>query len=135
SLALLGHQALELVLVDGEPALGSELAGQLEREPVRVVEEKRVLAGDAAAVARDLLEQLEAALERLREALLLVPDDLADLSLVLAQLRVPRMHLLDDDAGDRPELGKADPAAVLDGSADNAAQDISPALVRRDDAV
>src|SRR4029453_13956387 len=75
-LAVLGHVAGELVLVDLQPALGGELAGQLERESVGGGERERVLAGDRASCGH-LLEDLQATLERLREALLLGLDRFA----------------------------------------------------------
>ena len=49
---------------------------------------------EIASLGGDLLEELQAALERLREALLLGPDDLLDPFAVLDELRVPRAHLL-----------------------------------------
>ena len=78
-LAMLLHQPLEAVLVDGEPPLARELDGQLDREAVRRREREGVLAGDVAA-RRDVFEELHAAGERLGEAFLLRAQRLADLS-------------------------------------------------------
>src|SRR5439155_18873055 len=129
-LALLRHQARERLLVDRDPTLQRELSGQLEREAVRVVETERVLAGDRVA-GGDLLEQPEAALQGLREALLLGAHDLLDLAAVGLDLRVPRPHLLDDDVGDPPEVVEADRPPLLHGAPNDAAPDIPTALVRR----
>src|SRR5919109_1088334 len=134
ALALLGHQPRERLLVDGDAALEGELARQLEGEAVRVVELECVLARDRA-FAGDLLEEPQAALERLREPLLLALDDLLDLAPVLGYLGVRRRHLLGDDVRDAPEVVEADRARLLDSSADDAAQDVAAAFVRRDDAV
>ena len=82
ALPLLLHQPPELVLVDGEAALARQLLRQLEREAVRVVEPERLLAGDLAP-GGDLLEQAQAARERPREALLLGGQDARDLVAVL----------------------------------------------------
>ena len=67
------------------PALLGELLRQLDREAVRRGEHERVLGRDRV-LARELLEHLQPARERLAEALLLLPDDTLDLGGVLAQL-------------------------------------------------
>ena len=54
---------------------------------------------------------------------------------MLGQLREPRPHLVDDDVADPPELVEADRARLLNGAADDPAQDVAAALVRRRDAV
>ena len=68
---MLLHVAGELVRVDGLAALLRELDGQLDREAVGRRQGERLLTGDRVA-PRELLEDLEAARERLGEALLLV---------------------------------------------------------------
>ena len=60
--------------VDGLAPLLGELDGELEREPVRRGEREGLLARDRL-VGAELLEELEPALERLEEALLLEPKD------------------------------------------------------------
>ena len=82
-LPLLLHQRRELVLVDAEPALARKLLGQLERKAVRVVEAERVLARDVAALLCHLLEEAQAARERLAEPLLLGREDAMDLVAVV----------------------------------------------------
>ena len=102
---MLAHAARELLLVDLEPPVDGQFARQLDREAVRRREGERVVAADRPARG-DLLEHLEPALERLREALLLGLDRLADQGAVLDELRVPVAHLVDDDVGDPPEVGR-----------------------------
>ena len=80
--ALLGHAGLEAVEVDAAPPFARDLAGEVDREPERVVEEERVLAVDVAATD-ELVEEIEATFERLAEALLLARDGARD-RLVLA---------------------------------------------------
>ena len=89
------------------------------------------------AVRGRLLEELHAALERLGEPLLLGGEHLRDLARVLGELRVRLPHLLDHGFG---EAGKerrlhADAQAVLRRAADDPAQHVAAALVRRRDAV
>ena len=62
--------------VDRLAALPGELDSELDREAVGRSERERLLAGDRLARS-ELLEQPEAALERLAEALLLEPSDAA----------------------------------------------------------
>ena len=81
--------------------------------------------------AGELLELLHAAVERLAEPLLLGADDALDLGGVLDDLRVPRPDLLDDDARQRIDRGQADPACLNDRAADEPAEDVAAALVRR----
>ena len=87
ALALLLHPPRELLLVDRQPALVRQLAGELVREAVRVVEPEGVLARDRVAARGDLLEQSQAARQRPGEALLLGSEDARDLVAVLGELR------------------------------------------------
>ncbi len=128
------HLGVVAVDVDGAAALLGELDRELEREPVRRGERERVLAGDRA-LARELLEEPHAAVERLLEALLLGPNDLRDLIRLLPELRVGVPHLLDDDPGQRMESGEADALRLDHGAADDPAEDVAAALVRRGHAV
>src|SRR5207244_3828258 len=129
--ALLGHQPRELLVVDAEPAFARELLCQLEREAVRVVKAEGVLAGDVAAVLRDLLEQPQAARERLAEALLFGGEDAVDLGAMLLELGIALAHLLDHDVGEPREVRgfEADAPRLLDGASDDAAHDVAAALV------
>ena len=90
---------------------------------------------EIASCEPELLEELEAALERLAEALLLEPQNALDLVRLLGELRVRVAHLLDDDAGHAMDVVEADALRLLDGAADDPPQDVAAPLVRRRDAV
>ena len=124
---------LEPVDVDGEAALLGELDGQLEREAVGVVELEGVLAGDVSARG-DLVEELQAARERLREALLLGGQRGLDLRAVLLELGIGGAHVRDHGAGEPGEERRfePDPLAVLHRAADDPAQDVAAPLVPRE---
>ncbi len=77
AVALLCHALLEIVEVDAAIAAARELAREVDREPEGVVEEERVGPAHIAAI-EDLSEQLDAALQRGAEGLLLALDDLRD---------------------------------------------------------
>ena len=84
--------------------LGDELERQVDREPVRVVEQERVGGGDplVAGLARvldQLVEPLEPLLERPAEALLLGLEPLLDRVALLVELAVLRSHDLGDAIG------------------------------------
>ena len=130
------HQPRVLLLVDLEPALARELVRQLDREAVGGLQRERVVAADPP-VRRGFLEQRHAALERLREALLLGGEDVVDLAAMLDELGVRVAHLLDHGVGQSGEKRRlhADAQPVLHRAADDPAQDIAAPLVRRRDAV
>ena len=131
---MLGHSLPIAVLVDGDPALERQLGRQLEGEAVGRGQVEGVLPRDRAARG-DLFEQLHPARQRLGEALLLCPKHVLDPLAVLGQLREPRPHLLHDHVADPPELVEADRARLVDGAADDPAEHVAAALVRRRDAV
>ena len=92
-LALLVHQYLEALLVDSEAGLGNELERQVDREPVRVVQQERVggrdpLIAGLAGLLDQLGQPLEALLERPAEALLLGLEPLLDRVALLMELAV-----------------------------------------------
>ncbi len=122
------------VLVHREAALAGELRRQLDGEAVGRGQRERVLGRDRA-LRGDLVEEAHPARERLREALLLGPQDLPDTVPVLLQLGVPRRHLLDDHVCEPPEVVQADLARLLHGAANDPAQDVAAPLVRGRDAV
>ena len=87
--SLLFHSGAKAVLVDLDATLRGQLARQLQRKAVRVMEAKRIDARDRLLVlSRDLLELLHALLERLVEPVGLSLYDLGDPLLVLAQLGI-----------------------------------------------
>src|SRR5690606_14973135 len=141
-LALAVHGDTEAVLIDGEALLGGHLGGELQREAVSVVEAEGLLAGDdLLALLQQLggegLETVDAHRDGAAEARLLVGDDLQDLVLALAQLRIGIGELVDNDLRElRHELRlDAEEVAVADRLAEHAAQDVAAALVPRENAV
>ena len=110
--ALLVHLRREPVEVDRPAALRRDLAGEVDREAERVVEEERSLAGDVAGVEH-VVEQVLAPLQRGAEPLLLAPDHLRHELVVLLELRVRAAHRRDrrvDERG-RDEVARAEPVA------------------------
>ena len=87
--AVLRHALPVGVDIDRLAPLLGELDRELEREPVGGGERERIVARDRV-LAGELLEDLETALERLPESLLLRLDDPLDLGLMLDDLGIPR---------------------------------------------
>ena len=92
--ALLRHPLLEVVDVDGAAALAGDLAGEVDREAERVVQEEGIGAAHVAAVD-EVVEHVDAALQRGAERLLLAADHLLDGLAVGDDLRVRRAHHVD----------------------------------------
>ena len=141
-LALLLHQLLESLVVDAEPALGDQLAGQVVGEAVGVVELEGVLGGDPRGaggerVGDQPVEELAAAVEGAAEALLLGADPAHDRLPLRRQRRVDGGEQLDRPLGEAAEVGRfeAEDAALVDGPAHDPPQHVAAALVRGDDAV
>ena len=155
--ALLGHQAAEPRLVDGQPLLGGHLQGQVDREAVGVVELERLAAADGlAAAALGLLhrglEDRGAGAQRGQERRLLGVDDGVDLRRVAHQVVVLLAERADRDGGQLVHVALVRAAAahaaaraaalragqqpqVADGAAQDPAQHIAAALVGGGDAV
>ena len=77
---------------------------------------------EIGVLAGELLEHLQAALERLAEALLLGPHDPLDLVRVLDELGVRPGHLLDHDTRQPVDVASSPiRLALLHGAADDAA--------------
>ena len=141
-LPLLGHQAAEADLVDGQALLGGHLQGQVDREAVGVVQRERALAGQGAAarllhLAGRQVEDLGAGLEGLAERLLLAVRHPRDAVPVTGQVGVGLGHLV---AADRHQLGQRrvvvpEEAHRADRTTQEAPQDVAPALVARGDPV
>jgi hypothetical protein len=132
-LAVTLHLLPVAVDVDLVSALRRQLDGELDREPVGGGELERVLGADVPA--RELVELLHPAVERLPEPLLLGAHDPLDLIGVLDHLGIPRADLLDDDPRQRVHGRQADASRLDDGAADQAPQDVAAALVRGGDAL
>src|SRR5262249_31305939 len=89
--ALLVHARAEPVEIDGVPALFRDLAREIDREPERVVEEERALARHVTT-AEQVVEHVEAALERLPEPFLLPLHRARHVVMALDDLRVRVSH-------------------------------------------
>ena len=140
--ALLLHKILERVLIHGHVLLLHHLAGQVDRETVGIIELERIRAGEhALALGLMLGEQVgkdvHAGVDGLGEVLLLVADDAGDIRLLLAQLRVLALVFVHDHVHDliQERLVDAEELAVARCAAQQTAQHVTAALVRRQDTV
>ena len=144
TLALLVHGLVKALFVEIEAVLVQDLFRELPREAERVVEAEtdltRQLVLAVSLEALDLcVEQLHALVERCGEAVFLDADDLLDVVVLgdeLAEVAGIAVDLDDGVNGALEELAlDAEHAAVADGAAQDAAQHVAAALVRRQDAV
>ena len=125
----------------GVPLLLAHEDGEVEREAVRVEHRERVGPTQRAAgveLLAPLLELGDPLLQRARERRLLLLEHLLHRRRVLTELREAVGHHLDDDVDELVEeaLGRLeDLAAVADGAAEDAAEDVAAPLVRRQRAV
>ena len=99
-----------------------------------------VLGTDApvGGVAGGGLEEIDAPIERVQEALLLVADDLGDLPGFLRELPEGAAERLDHRGHEVPEQRDLDPqrlVAVADSAAEDAPQHVPATLARRVDTV
>ena len=156
AVALLGERVLEAGEVDAHAVLGRQLDGQVDREAVRVVEPERDVARAApgasagggppggrrraprrsAGSAPPRAGPTPASSVRLnwRSSRSMTPRTSSRRS---AQVRVGVGHRVDDDLGRLAEerLRAPEQAAVADGAAQDPAQHVAAALVRRQHAV
>ena len=140
--ALLLHEILERILIHGHVLLLHHLAGQVDWETVGIIEFERIRAGEhALALGLMLGEQVgkdvHAGVDGLGEVLLLVADDAGDICLLLAQLRVLALVFVHDHVHDliQERLVDAEELAVARCAAQQTAQHVTAALVRRQDTV
>ena len=134
------HGAVEAVEVDLEAARAQHVLGQVEREAVGIVELEGDIAGQRlvlAEPARRLVEQPQAAIERLLEAGLLELQRLDDQRLGARQLGIRSPHHLDQRRHEpvHQRLLAADDVRMAHRAAHDAAQDVAAPLVRRQHAV
>ena len=136
ALALLIHQGLEALVVDGEALFGEQLLGQVVREAVGVVQAKGVLGVDPRGrvplrIGDQLRQQLGPAVERAAEALLLVGNPAHDRIPLGLQVRVGTAEQLDRPLGEPAEVGRLEPQdpALLDRAAHDPPQHVTAVLV------
>ncbi len=134
--ALLVHELVESILIDGHILFGDHLEREVYGEAIGVVELESVGAGEhlfaAALVALEHLgEDPNAAVDSLGEILLLNADNSRDIILLLKQVGISSAALMDDGAADLIEerLVHAEELAVPRGAAQQAAQDIATSLI------
>ena len=140
--ALLLHKILERVLIHGHVLLLHHLAGQVDRETIGIIEFERIRAGEhTLALGLMLGEQVgkdvHAGVDSLGEVLLLVADDAGNIRLLLAQLGVLALVFVHDHVHDliQERLVDAEELAVARRAAQQTAQHVAAALVRRQDTV
>src|SRR5450830_172490 len=133
------HLALETFLVEGQVALTGDVAGQVHRETVGIVEfEHHVARHHVALQAGEvLLEDLQALFQGLGELLFFSLEHALDVRLVLGEFREGFAHLGDqrrDDLVEEAAVG-AQLVTVAAGATDDTAQHVATAFIRRQHAV
>ncbi|MNK89837.1 hypothetical protein D3C87_1098610 [compost metagenome] len=133
------HFTLETFFVDGQAALASDVAGQVHRETVGVVEFEHHVARHHVAFefGQILLEDLQALLQGLGELLFFGLQHALDVRLLGFQLRERLAHLGNqgrDDLVEEAALG-AQLVTVTAGATDDPAQHVAAAFVGRQHAV
>ena len=142
---LLAHQAAEALLVDLQALLGRHLEGEVDREPVGVVQLERLRAGQHAGVlALGLLdrhiEDRGAGAEGVGEGRVLGVDDPVDVARIAAQLGELVAHRLDGGLGQlvhepgagrraAAPLGAGQQAQVADAAPQQPPEHVAAALV------
>jgi hypothetical protein len=138
ALALAAHLDVETGVVHCHAALARDLLGELEREAVRVVQEERGGTRQLVGVRGELvLEDAEARLQRLTEALFLAGEHVDDEVAVAGHVGVGVAHHVDRSVDQRghDELLGAQQVGVPHGAADDAAQHVATVLVAGEHAV
>ena len=137
-LALLGHLGLEAGDVDGDVAFAGDLLRQLEREPVRVVQQEGGRTRQRRGAGIELvLQDAQAVAQRLAEALLLLAEHADDEVTLAGDVRIGGAHHVDRHLGEarHHELLGAQQVGVAHGAPDDPAQHEAAGLVAREHAV
>ena len=130
--ALLLHRAFEALAVHGDPALGSDLLGQLDREAVGVVEREGILAGERLRPALEQrLEPREPGLEGPDEPALLLVQHVQHALAVLGQLAIVAAEDGDGALGHRRQERVVDAEPLTRPPARHRAAQQSPQHVAR----
>ena len=133
--ALLGHLDLETVEIDVMAALLRDLASQLEREAVGVVQQERDRTGDRGTGVEAVelrVEQGGARTKGRAEPLLFTGDDRANEVLLLDEFGIRLAHDLDGrvDECRCHEVRDVEQVGLAHGAADDATEHVPAALVR-----
>ncbi|EGY00849.1 hypothetical protein AZA_84542 [Nitrospirillum viridazoti Y2] len=134
------HGGGEAIDLDGAIAAAQHVLRQVQGEAVGVVQLERHLAGQGLTGTQlflFLVQQLQAAVQRLLEPGFLQPQGLGDQGLGALQLGVVAAHLAHQRRHQlvHHRVAGADHVGVAHGAAHDAAQDIAASLVRRQHAV
>ena len=136
------HRRVESLLVHGEAVLRENLLCIVERESERIVQLEGILTAQPRLPCSPEFvlhgcKDLHARLVGFVKLLLFRPDDIQDKLLLLLELRIAVLRGLDDTLRQRRQERtlNAEFSAVTDRAADDAAEDIAPAIVRGHDAV
>ena len=139
AVALRLHATLEALHIHDDAALLAQLARDVHRETVRVVQRERLLAGKRGALelVKGLGQERTALAQVGAEALLLGQDDATDKLAVIDDLGVHAAHELDQlvHVFVKERLVQAQHVALHDGTTQQAAQHVAATLVRGQDAV
>ena len=127
------HFDVEAMLVDGETFLARDIRGQVGRKTIGIVKLENRLAVDGIALqaADRLLENTHALFEGFGESLLFLVQYPLDVAAMLAQFRIGVSHLFVErfDEPVEKRLAATEMMAVARGAADDAPEDVTPALV------
>ena len=134
------HGSVEAGRVDGAVQRAQGVLRQVQREAIGVVQLERHLArqgGGGRQPGHFLIQQLQAAFQRLLEAGLLQLQGFLDQALGARQLRVSETHLADERRHEAPHqrLLAAHQFGMAHGAAHDPAQHVAAPLVRRQYAV
>ena len=140
--ALLLHECLESILIDGHALIGAHLYRQVKREAVGIIELECVSTGEnvlalCLMLCKKLREDSHTGVDSAGKVLFLGLYDAGDVCLLLAKLGVLALVLMDDGVNDliKERLIDAEELAVARCAAEQTAQDIAATLVGRQDAV
>lgn len=135
--ALFFHECFEAVRVDGELAFFRQQGGEVDREAEGVVELEGEVAGDFALRGGFGIEEVEATVECFVEGGFFAVQRVLDGLGACGEFREDGGHLFDEGVDEFRKEGfhEAELAAVADGAAQDAAEDIVAAVVARQDAV
>ena len=142
TLSLFLHARCECFLIDFISLFCQDILREVERESVRIVKLKCFLSGECLFIFRcelilKLGEDLESLVDRLSESFLFLVENFVDKYALLLELRIAFTGCLDNGRRKIREERSADAekASVSCRTADQPAENIAPAFIRRHDPV